>query len=177
MSRKTSRILALGILAASMMVMGIDLAAPSQIRTTQAEASDSLIETVSELETRIDELEAENGQLKDGLDRLSEGYSGTLTLSDIEDNQESDSDNGTDGEEDAENKVTEDEVQEFTVTVREGEPSSVVAEQLEDLGIIDDPYAFNDFLEKNGYAKNVRPGNYVVTTKMNNTELAQAIVR
>ncbi|WP_423189207.1 hypothetical protein ACO1PF_11540 [Alkalibacterium sp. f15] len=177
MSRKTSRILALGLLTASIMVMGMDLAAPSQIKATQAESSESLLETVLELENKIDELEAENVRLNDGLNRLSEGYSETLALSDLEENPESDSDNGADGEEDTEKTATEEDVREFTITVREDEPSSVVAEQLAYFGIIDDRYAFNDFLENNDYAKKVRPGNYVVNSKMTDTELAQAIVR
>ncbi|OJF90938.1 hypothetical protein [Alkalibacterium sp. 20] len=148
MSRKTSRIMAMGLLTASIVVMGMDLAAPSQINSTQAEASDSLLETVLELENKIDELEATNVRLTDEVDRLSEGYSETLALSDLEENPESDSDNGEDDEEDTEKAVTEEAVREFAITVREDEPSSVVAEQLAYFGVIDDRHTFNDFLKK-----------------------------
>lgn len=182
MSRKTSQILASGLLAASMIVMGLELWSPSRIQSTQAHSSDSLIENVSLLEDKVNELEQENRRLNDEIERLSEGYSNGVSLSDFEDEEaekdvdEEKKDDETQTE-NTESDVQEDPVREFTVTVKEGEPSSVVAEQLEELGVIEDRHAFNTFLEKNDYAKKVRPGNYVVTSEMNENELAQAIVR
>ncbi|MDZ7835862.1 MAG: hypothetical protein U5K84_11600 [Alkalibacterium sp.] len=45
------------------------------------------------------------------------------------------------------------------------------------LGVIEDRLAFNDYLEKNDYARKVRPGNFVVNSDMSTDELVQAIIR
>lgn len=177
MSRKTSQILSAGLLLSSMVLMGLEIG-------SQAQSSETLVETITELETKIEELEEENSRIAGEHDRLSEGYANALDLDDVE---ATDSDSGdedseasveTSSEEVAEEETEDtDEAEAFTVTVKEGEPSSVVADQLEYLGLIDDRYAFSDYLETNDLAKKVRPGNYVVTSDMNEAELARAVIK
>lgn len=181
MSKKTSRILSIGLLVSSMVVMGLEIWSPSFLRTSQTESPESLVENITELENKILDLEEENRSISQELDRLTEGYSNRLTLSDVEEtdeeNDESDADEesvSTSGDEEAE---VEENIQEFTLTVKEGEPSSVLAEQLEYLGVIENRHDFNEFLESNDLAKKVRPGNYVVTSDMTTDELAQAVLR
>lgn len=182
MTRKTSRILALGLLTSSVVVMGLEIWSPVELKDTYAKSSDSLTENVIELEDRIVELESENARLNDEIDRLSEGYTNALSLSDIETSEMSISETNTDQSdetaeaEDGTNDSEEETVQEYTVTVRDGEPSSVVAQQLENFGVIEDRHAFNDYLETNDLAKKVRPGNYVVHSDMDEAALAEAII-
>ncbi|GEK89287.1 endolytic transglycosylase MltG [Alkalibacterium putridalgicola] len=168
MSRKTSQILSVGLLLSSMVVMGLEIGSKTQ-------SSEASVETIAELENKIDELEEENNRIKDEHDRLTEGYANSLTLSDVEVFEEDDLESTeavtTSSDEEAKK------ARQFTVTVKEGEPSSVVAEQLEYLGVIEDRYAFSDYLETNGLAKKIRPGNYVVTSNMTTDELAQAILK
>ncbi|SFC53264.1 hypothetical protein SAMN04488102_10964 [Alkalibacterium subtropicum] len=175
MSKKTSRILSLGLLVSSMVVMGLEVWSPGVLTTSQTQSSEVLVDQIAELENKVEELEAENSRIKDEHDRLTEGYANSLTLSDVEVIEEGEQGNTesvtTSSDEDSEK------ARQFTVTVKEGEPSSVVADQLQYLGIIDDRYAFNDYLEENDLAKKVRPGNYVVTSDMNTDELVQAIIR
>lgn len=177
MSKKTSRILALGLLMSSMVVMGLDVWSKEQFNSAQSTSPDALVENVAELENKIEDLESENVRLSDEVNRLSQGYANTLTISDVVENANEDEDGETVTTSNQQDEDEEDDSEKYTVTVRDGEPSSVVAEQLESLGVIEDRYDFNDYLEKNDLAKKVRPGNYVVSTGMNNEELAQAIIR
>lgn len=186
MSRKTSRIVAVSLLASSIIVMGLGGLDSDQSLSAQENGSSSFAETVSKLEEKVSDLESENSRLQDEVTRLSEGFSNNLAGSDFEDENltasESDGEDELDEEENESEATetvegTEEKVREYTITVKDGEPSSVVAEQLETLGLIEDRYAFNDFLENYGYAKRVRPGNYVVTADMNTTEMALALMR
>lgn len=189
MSRKTSRVLAMGLLTSSIVVMALGVWSPKQLQSTQAQSSNALVDTVTELEEKTVILEQENTRLSEEVDRLSEGYSNNLSLDDFEDEDEPTSKSEEEESEDVDSNQTdsvegsestesvEEKISEYTVTVKEGEPSSVVAEQLESLGLIEDRHAFNAFLEKYDYAKKVRPGNYVVSTDMNNTEMALALVQ
>jgi len=177
MTRKTTQVLSAGLLLSSFVIMGLEIG-------SQAQSSETLNETISELETKIDELEEENSRIAGEHDRLSEGYANAFELDDVEatDADSEDEDSATSAEasseEDEETAESDsNESESFTVTIKEGEPSSVVADQLEYLGLIDDRYAFSDYLETNDLANKVRPGNYVVTSDMTEAELAQAIIK
>jgi len=178
MTRKTTQVLSVGLLLSSFVIMGLEIG-------SQAQSSETLNETISELETKIDELEEENSRIAGEHDRLSEGYANAFELDDVEatDADSEDEDSATSAEASSEEEDEEtaesdsNESESFTVTIKEGEPSSVVADQLEYLGLIEDRYAFSDYLETNDLANKVRPGNYVVTSDMTEAELAQAIIK
>lgn len=63
-----------------------------------------------------------------------------------------------------------------TITVGEGQPSSVAARQLQEQGIIEDRFDFDSYLENNNYAVLVRPGSYEVSSDMNYEEIANTLM-
>lgn len=65
----------------------------------------------------------------------------------------------------------------YTLTIVSGMPTSEISEQLQKNGIIDDPIAFNTYLEENKYSKNIQLGTFEVNNGMSNYEIAIAITK
>ncbi|MDY3774283.1 MAG: hypothetical protein SO023_04100 [Eubacterium sp.] len=61
--------------------------------------------------------------------------------------------------------------------VREGLLSSSVAREMEEQGIIKDADEFDDYMEKNGYAKKVRSGKYDIPEDADYKTIAKIITR
>ncbi|MER2063538.1 MAG: hypothetical protein ABS873_02725 [Alkalibacterium sp.] len=184
MSRKTTQILSLGLLVSSVVVMGIEVWSPQSSGSSSAQSSENLTAQITELENKIEALEEENSQISAEHDRLSEGYANSLTMEELEELEDIDAENTEADEETSSSETTnagdsdsDGDVRQFTITVKDGEPSSVIADQLVYHGLIEDRFAFNDYLEDNDLASKVRPGNYVVSSDMNESELAQAIIQ
>lgn len=64
---------------------------------------------------------------------------------------------------------------EFTITA--GEWSGEVSRKLEDLEIISDAAAFDDYLEKNGYSDNIKAGTFRISTDATFEEIAKEITK
>jgi len=79
--------------------------------------------------------------------------------------------------EDSEETETEEEVASpVVIVVADGQPSSVVAGQLKEQGIIEDSFEFDKYLEENGYARKIRPGRYEVTKGMTFQEIVDVLL-
>lgn len=87
----------------------------------------------------------------------------------------SDEENSEENEESEEEEEPEEEVITATVTLQDGQPSSVATQQLADAGIIEDRLEFDLFLDNNDYAVLVRPGTYEVTSEMSFEEIAATL--
>ena len=61
--------------------------------------------------------------------------------------------------------------------VRSGLLSSSVAREMEEAGIIDDADAFDDYIEKNGYGKQLRSGKYKIPDGADYETIAKIITR
>ena len=64
-----------------------------------------------------------------------------------------------------------------TIVIRQGDPSANATQQLKDAGIIKNSTDFNHYLEKNDYAKKLRPGSHVVTSEMDFKGLAYTLMQ
>jgi hypothetical protein len=69
----------------------------------------------------------------------------------------------------------EDATREFTI--QEGEWSDQVSRTLEDLDIISDASAFDDYLEKNGYSDDIKAGTFQISMDATYEEIAKEITR
>lgn len=61
--------------------------------------------------------------------------------------------------------------------VRSGLLSSSVAREMEEAGVIDDADAFDDYIEKNGYGKQLRSGKYKIPDGADYETIAKIITR
>lgn len=80
-------------------------------------------------------------------------------------------------EDSAETDLEEETNEPVTITVKEGQPSSVVASQLKEQGIIEDSFEFDEYLEKNNYATKIRPGKYDVTKDMDFEKIVDVLLK
>lgn len=64
-----------------------------------------------------------------------------------------------------------------TFSVAAGMSSDRVAKVLEDAGLIEDWYSYNEFLVENGYARRIRIGTYTVDKNISDRDLAEVITR
>lgn len=178
MTKKNIRILAAGFLLSGLMILLIHFMGPVQSEAADQEKIETLKGEINFLEQVIADLEMEN-------DRLVSEYGVFADIDDSFDESSSSANADMENEEDAEGSevagasedAQEDQAVEHTVVIGEGQPSSVIASQLQSFGMIDDVFAFNDYLEENDLIRRVRPGSYVVRTDMNRDQIINAIIR
>lgn len=181
MSKKNVRLLASGFLFSGLLLLALSTFAPAETGATNQDATDELEAEIKYLEDTVVSLELENEQLSSENTRLAQENENDST-SDSEEAEEADTleeAGETDSEEETEEAAEEEEpsVMEYVVVVNEGEPSSVVASQLESFGLIDDFHGFNRYMEENNLFRRLRPGRYTVQSDMNREQLIEAIVR
>ncbi|WP_227994942.1 endolytic transglycosylase MltG [Oceanobacillus sp. CFH 90083] len=82
--------------------------------------------------------------------------------------------NNSDGNEDEE-VSEESDVIEVEITLEDGAPPSTISNALEDAGLIDDAWDFNDFLEDNDLSGSVKPGTYEINSEMSFSEIGDII--
>ncbi|EXJ22450.1 hypothetical protein ADIAL_2036 [Alkalibacterium sp. AK22] len=176
MTKKNIRILASGFLLSGLMILLIHSLGPVQSEAADQEKIETLEAEINFLEGMIADLEMEN-------ERLASEYGVFADLDDsIEEeasSAEADQDRADETEEAADESQDSqgDDAVEHTVVIGEGQPSSVIASQLQSFGMIDDVFAFNDYMEDNDLIRRVRPGSYVVRTDMNRDQIIEAIIR
>lgn len=182
MSKKNVRLLASGFLFSGLLLLALSTFAPAETGATNQDIPDELEAEIRYLEDTVVTLELENEQLSSENTRLAQENE-TDSTSDSEETEEFDTleeAEETDSEEETEEAAEEEvepSVMEYVVVVNEGEPSSVVASQLESFGLIDDFHGFNRYMEENNLFRRLRPGRYTVQSDMNREQLIEAIVR
>lgn len=185
MSRKNIRLLASGFLFSGLLILILSVFGPEVTDASDTETVEAYEEEIRYLEEVAVSLELENEQLtaenallsqatEEEADSVSEEDATDTDEDDESDSQESDSSDQDSAEEDEPETEA---VESYVVTVNEGEPSSVVATQLESYGLIDDYHEFNQFMEENNLFRQLRPGEYAVQSDMNRQQLIDAIIR
>jgi regulator of replication initiation timing len=189
MSKKNIRMLATGFLFSAVLLLVLQFAGQGQSVSSSSEDVEELKNEVRYLEEVATSLELENERLVAELEELSSSsHDQTEGAEDLE-NEEVDTEESEAVEEDAESDQTDEDadleeeaeeepaVTEYTVVIREGEPSSVIASQLQAHGLIEDVHAFNKHLEDNNLFRRIRPGQYTVRSDMNRDQLVEAVIR
>ncbi|GAB2485379.1 hypothetical protein GCM10008929_07720 [Alkalibacterium psychrotolerans] len=177
MTKRNIRLLATGFL-----VSGLLLTAFQAVNGT--ESSEALESDMRVLEEKTVQLELENEQLRAEYDKLmdmqgteladgqnEDEYSDDAETDTAESAEESENSSDTETEENSSSST------EYTIVINEGQPSSVIASQLEDYGLIDDFFEFNDYMEDNDLIRRVQPGEFTVTSEMNRDQIIKAIIR
>ncbi|SFJ89885.1 hypothetical protein SAMN04488569_100224 [Marinilactibacillus piezotolerans] len=175
MSKKNIRILALGFFISGIILVLTSLLMPgNQSANGQTGNVEELESEITYLEEKIAQLEvAQTSQAETTSEEVEQPANETET-SDTEEDASSNEDEVKD--ESKEEEPEEDPVIKATITIGEGEPSSVAAQQLESESIIEDRYDFDSFLEDNDYAPLVRPGSYEINSEMTYEEIAQKLM-
>lgn len=89
--------------------------------------------------------------------------------------EEETSEEDSSNEELSEGESEEDSPKEYELTIETGMASSEISDILENEGIIESASDFNDYLEDNDYAINVKPGTFELTSDMSHFEIAEVI--
>lgn len=187
MSKKNIRMLATGFLFSAVLLLVLQFAGQGQSVSSSSEDVEELQSEVRYLEEVATSLELENEQLVAELEEINSlSDDQTEGAEDLE-TEEADTEETDEAEEDAESDQTSEDgdleeeeepaVTEYTVVIREGEPSSVIASQLQAHGLIEDVHAFNKHLEDNNLFRRIRPGQYTVRSDMNRDQLVEAVIR
>ncbi|MFC6464445.1 hypothetical protein ACFP65_05390 [Marinilactibacillus sp. GCM10026970] len=182
MSKKNIRILALGFFISGLLLALFYVVFPTpSSASSQTDEVEELRSEVSYLQNKIAEMEV--AQVEEPVAEAQLEASEEQPEEETEENNEEQTEN-TDieeteeaaEEENQEEEVEEDPVVTTTVTIGDGQPSSVAASQLLDQNIIEDRFDFDRFLEDNNYAPLVRPGSYEIRSDMSYEEIAQALM-
>lgn len=184
MSKKNVRLLASGFLFSGLLLLVLNFIDPAETAASDQDTVEDLEAEIRYLEEVAVSFELENEQLLSEISTLTQGSANESESDTEEDIEEDDQENATESaeteeetdEEDIEQEE-QDSVTEYTVVVREGEPSSVVAAQLESFGLISDYHDFNTYMEDNDLFRQLRPGEYTVQSDMTREQLVAAIIR
>lgn len=195
MSKKNIRLLALGFFMSGLLLVSLQALPFNGDKSNNEHTAEALESEVHFLEEKLVALELENEELIATLESVevvsAEEEATTEGGENEEDNEESNDEDKEETETESDASQTEEETEEpvdaeeeeaeetvktYTVVVKEGQPSSVIANQLEEFGLIEDRHAFNSYLEESDYYKRVRAGSYKVTSDMNRDELVQAVI-
>lgn len=170
MSKKNIRTLALGFFFSGVILLLTSLfTSDNQSVNGQTEVVDGLNSEIAYLEEKIAKLEITQTTQAEEI--------AAETEQPVESEQNNESEERTEStEEQVEEETAEEPVITTTVTITEGEPSSVATLQLEGEGIIEDRFEFDSFLEDNEYAPLVRPGSYDITSEMSFEDIAQKLM-
>lgn len=188
MSKKNIRMLATGFLFSAVLLLVFQFAGQGQAVSSSSEDVEELQDEIRYLEEVATALELENEQLAAELEEMNSSMDYQSEESADIENEESDTEESEEAESDEsdqeneaddveENEEEPQDITEYTVVIREGEPSSVIASQLHAHGLIEDVHAFNKHLEDNNLFRRIRPGQYTVHSDMNRDQLVEAVIR
>lgn len=179
MSKKNIRLLASGFLFSGLLIVVFNLFGSSETAASNTDDAEALESEIQYLEEVAVSLELENEQLSAEISLLTQELeSDENSEVEIEESDESNEPDSLDElDEDADTEEEVEEVTEYTVVVNEGDPSSVVATQLENYGLIDDYHGFNQYMEDNNLFRQLRPGDFTVRADMTREQLIDAIIR
>lgn len=178
MTKRNIRMLSTGFLISGLLLTALQTVSSSSADSNDADNIETLEADKRILEEQLVQLELENEQLRAEFDGLIDGEETNLTeLAETTEDSPSETTEEEISDEEAEEEDTSNAVTEYTIVVSEGQPSSVVASQLQSFGLITDFFEFNDYLEQNDLVRQVRPGEFTVNSDMNRTQLIEAIIR
>lgn len=169
LSKKELRILSLGFLVSGALVAIIALVITFTGRPPQSEEGQTDL--------------AESQTLEESTSLAEEGETIAIPVPDA--NDESSQDDQVEEESDEENQSEENEDEdtdsntdriEGQLVIQEGDSSKIIADNLENAGIIGDAEEFDQFLMNNGYSSRLQPGPHEVHSDMNYEELAQSLI-
>lgn len=179
MKKKNLRLLALGFFLSGLLVAGVRVVEGETSTTPNNEQEvEELEQEIASLEEELARLEvaqATDEQDEEEPEEVEEPEEEEENSDDEADSESEDETEENNEEDDEEEPEEEEEVLTTTVTLEEGQPSSVATQQLENAGIIEDRLEFDLFLDDNDYAVLVRPGSYEVNSDMSFEELAAAL--
>lgn len=93
-----------------------------------------------------------------------------------EESNENEDSNDNDSESNEDEEASEDsDVIEVEITLEDGAPPSTISNALEDAGIIDDAWDFNEYLDDNDLSGSVIPGTYEIDSEMSFSEIGDII--
>ncbi|MFD1066256.1 hypothetical protein [Oceanobacillus locisalsi] len=123
--------------------------------------------------------DAENGDESDTNDDSADDEDNNDENSNNEENSNDEDSNGneendTEGNEDDASSEDSD-VVEAEITLEDDAPPSTISNALEDEGIIDDAWDFNEYLEDNDLSGSVIPGTYEIDSDMSFSEISDII--
>lgn len=184
MTKRNIRLLASGFFISGLLLTAFQTMNGTTVESGGSESTEAVEADLRVMEEKAVQLELENEQLREEYDKLVAMQSGefneTEESEDFSENQEADTTEETE-EMESTDETSEEEssasATEYTIVVAEGEPSSVIASQLERHGLIDDFFEFNDYLEANDLIRRVRPGEFTVHSDMNRAQIIEAIIR
>lgn len=175
MSKKNIRMLALGFFVSGVILLLTSFFTPdNQSVNGETEVVEGLNSEIAYLEEKIAKLEI--AQTTQAEELAAETEQPVEPEQDGENTENTETDEEQAAEDTIEEETTEEPIITTTVTIAEGEPSSVATQQLESEGIIEDRFEFDNFLEDNDYAPLVRPGSYDITSEMSFEEIAQKLI-
>lgn len=179
MSKKNIRLLALGFLLSALLLITLNGLFQAESKASDDQESDDLQKEIHYLEEKVVSLELENEELLNQINSTELAvHSDEAEMEESQELEEETEEETTEDEleEDAEEETEESAVTTYTVVIQENEPSSVIADQLVDFGLIEDRHAFNTYLEDSGAYLRVRAGSYTISADMNREEIVQAII-
>lgn len=168
MSKPALRYLALGFLVSAIILAGYrSFLYEPQVADSSESKTAPLTQDELSYKEKYETLLAET--------ELAELESGYVDESESTENTEpAESDEAA--QESSESKEESEEVVTATVIIKEGDPSSTAARQLQEQGIIEDSAEFDKFLESNNLSNLVRPGNFTVNSGMSFQEIADILL-
>ncbi|ALX48090.1 hypothetical protein [Lentibacillus amyloliquefaciens] len=175
--KQTIRSFAIGLLTASLVLLGVFYFADySQSETQSNLSTEEMIETVE----------------SEGYHVLTESEYISVSVqsdnnSETADNEDSSQENTSDEADTNENNNTEEEQEEnsedaeetdqtsYTLTIESGVIPSEVSQTLEDNNIIDDAESFTTFMEDEEYSQLIQLGEFELSSDMDHNEIAETI--
>ena len=177
MSKKNIRILAIGFFVSGLILLMSAILMPnSPTASGQTEKVKDLESDITYLEEKIAQLELEQPVAAEQPSEKEETAESEENSEKNETEEAAEEESQATEEDQTEEQADEEAVITATITINEGEPSSVAAGQLEANNILEDSMDFDDFLEENDYAPYVRPGNYDISSDMSYEQIAQTLM-
>lgn len=154
---------------------------------------DQAVGTIAEPQGDDKEKDGDGKKEKDSGRKDSENGDSEKTDDDSEDSGNEDDDSEDSGNENSENENSEkknsekdnsekegseaDEPKTVTVVVRRGEVCRELAEDLYELGLVEDAEEFRYFMQRKGYDNMIRVGEFELTIGMDHEEIARVLIR
>ncbi|MGP6146165.1 hypothetical protein [Jeotgalibaca sp. A122] len=115
---------------------------------------------------------AVESSIESSISSMKEARPGTVNNSEIESSQSS---SQAESSESGNSQEESDERDSFEFIVNEGEPSSVVIENLYTIGLIEDPEEAQTYLEEHSLLNSIQYGTYELSKEMSDTEILDTL--
>ncbi|MGM8214116.1 hypothetical protein ACLIA0_00925 [Bacillaceae bacterium W0354] len=130
------------------------------------------------LSSDYDQIVNENKSLKDEIISLEKRFNELETTIEVTEENDNNREEDTERDEIEEQETNNDEGnREIILTISRGMTSIDISNVLFENNIIDDADRFNQFLEQNGYSRKIQLGEYEVSDKMSDEQIANIITK